>query len=40
MNDPLSVGGGESIRYLNADIEDLVDFHRLAAHPLFQAHPL
>ena len=40
MNDALGVAGGQRIGYLDADVEDLVDLHALAAEAVLQAHAL
>jgi hypothetical protein len=37
MNDALGVAGGERVGNLDADIENLVELHGLAAQPLLQA---
>src|SRR5437879_11436220 len=38
MSDSFSVRGGETVRDLNSNIEQLIDSHALTVNALFQAH--
>ena len=40
MNDPLTMRSAQSVRHLNRDLQQLIQFHRLAVDPLFQAFAL
>ncbi len=40
MNDSLGVGSGQRVCHLYADIEKVIDVHRLAPDALLQALPL
>ena len=40
MNDALGMARGQRVGHLDADVEDLFQIHRLAAHAVLQAHAL
>src|SRR5207245_3677684 len=37
MNDPLAMRSAQSVRHLDCDLQQLIQFPRLAMYPLFQA---